>query len=1028
MVTLKRSKDFFSFLVLFSAFFVVVGSVVYQTPSIAQESDESRLAEISEINRVIQETGAKWVAGETSVSRLSWEEKQKRLGLIKPEITEAMQLTEPDLIFHDRIPLALSPSLDWRSNGGNFVTPVRNQGGCGSCWAFATTGALESYTLIRNNTPGIDLNLSEQVMVSCGVSGGYDAGGCGGGYIQYASDYIRNTGLPAETCYLYTGTDGNCANASNACPNWESSAYKITKWSYAGYPYGSVATVEGLKTALTTYGPLVTTMDVYTDFDHYTSGVYSLTPGQTYRGGHAILLIGYNEPGQYFICKNSWNTGWGDGGYFNVAYSEIDRCITENNTTKCVNFGEWTIAYGDPIPSNPETVSAPTTLSGTTSGSPSSSYSYSTGGSTSSSGHSVQYRFDWGDGTNSGWLSVGTTSASKSWSSLGTYSVKTQARCSADTSVLSSSSNSLDVTITCPTPGTPSTPSPSNGAPGVSRSPTLSWSSSNASSYDVYFGTEMTPPLVTTTSSTSYTSSSLNYGTTYYWRIVAKNSCGGSATGSVWSFTTECATLGAPSGPSPSNGAAGVSTTPTLNWTSSNASSYDVYFGTVADPPRVTTTTGASYSPPGLNNNTTYYWKVVAKNACGGSATGLMWSFTTACGTPGAPSVSSPLNGATGISTTPTLSWTSSNASSYDVYFGTVSTPPLVTTTTSASYSPPSLSNNTKYYWKIVAKNSCGGSATGLMWSFTTACVTPGTPSISSPSDGATEVSTNPTLSWTGSNASSYDVYFGTSSSPSSYVATTTSTSYSTSGLNNNTPYYWKIVAKNSCGDLTAGPVWHFTTVVGVSTPVAVIQPNGGETIPVGFTQTIRWSAPIQATKFNLAYSTNNGATWRSIASNVTGSSYSWQVPILTNSQKRCRVRVVGLDSKGVKVGEDRSDSTFAILGVRVTAPAVGATLTSGSTQAITWEKTGAIGPVGDAKIYYSKNGGVTWILIATVSGGTSSYTWPVPSTNGVIKNNCKVKVVLRDEGKTKILATDINDGYFTLQPGASPPTLPGVT
>ena len=136
---------------------------------------------------------------------------------------------------------------------------------------------------------------------------------------------------------------------------------------------------------------------------------------------------------------------------------------------------------------------------------------------------------------------------------------------------------------------------------------------------------------------------------------------------------------------------------------------------------------------------------------------------------------------------------------------------------------------------------------------------------------------------------------------------------------------------------------------------------------------------------------------------------------------------MVGFDSKGVKVGEDRSDSTFAILGVKVTAPTVGATLTSGSTDSITWERIGAIGPVGDAKIYYSKNGGATWILIATVSGETSSYSWPVPSTNGAIKNNYKVKVVLRDEGKTKILATDINDGYFTVQPGSSPPILPGA-
>ena len=1001
MVTLKKSKGFFSFLVLLSVFFVALGSVVYQTPSIAQESDESHLAEISEINRVIQETGAKWVAGETSVSRLSLIEKKRLLGLINPP------LMGDEEILNSYQPLgALPSSLDWRSNGGNFVTPIRNQSSCGSCWAFAATAALESATLIYNNSPGVDLNLAEQILLSCSGAGNCEQGG----YIGSASSYIQNTGLPLETCYPYTVTNGNCGDA---CSNWQSSTYKIASWNWVAQ---TSPTVDALKNALSTYGPLVTTFSVYNDFYNYSGGIYSYTSGG-YLGGHAVLLIGYNDDEDYFIVKNSWGTWWGESGYFRIAYSEV------NGTT---NFGDWTIAYGSAIPPGGETVSAPTTLSGTTSGSPSSSYSYSTGGSTSSSGHSVQYRFDWGDGTNSGWLSVGTTSASKSWSSPGIYSVKTQARCSADTSVLSSWSNSLDVTITCPTPGAPSLSSPLNGATGISRSPTLSWSSSGASSYDVYFGPESNPPLVATTTSATYAPSSLSYGTTYYWKIVAKNDCGGSATGSVWSFTTVCATLGTPSSPSPSNGATGVSTSSTLSWSSTNASSYDVYFGTVADPPRVTTTTSASYSPSSLNNNTKYYWKIVAKNGCGNSSTGPVWSFTTACGTPGAPSLSAPLNGATGISMNPTLSWTALNASTYDVYFGTASNPPLADTTTSASYSFSGLSNNTKYYWKIVAKNSCGGSAVGPVWNFTTACATAGTPSISSPSDGATGVSTGPTLSWAGSNASAYDVYFGTSPSPSSYVSTTTGTSYSTSGLNNNTTYYWKVVAKNSCGDLVPGPVWSFTTVVGTSTLVTVTQPNGGETFPVGSAQTIRWSAPTQAVKFNLAYSINNGSTWRSIASNVTGSSHIWQVPILTNSQKRCRVRVIGYDSRGVKVGEDRSDSTFAILGVRLTAPTLGATLTSGSTNTITWEKIGAIGPIGDAKIYYSKNGGATWILIATVSGETSSYPWSVPSTNGVIKNSCRVKVVLRDSLR-KTLATDISDGYFTLQPAGSPPRLPGA-
>jgi len=101
----------------------------------------------------------------------------------------------------------------------------------------------------------------------------------------------------------------------------------------------------------------------------------------------------------------------------------------------------------------------------------------------------------------------------------------------------------------------------------------------------------------------------------------------------------------------------------------------------------------------------------------------LGWPWT--CLTPAMPLSPSPQDGATGVSNSPTLSWTSANADSYDVYFGTSSNPPYVVNTTSASYPRSGLSNTTTYYWKIVAKNNCGGSTTGSVWSFTTSKTTP---------------------------------------------------------------------------------------------------------------------------------------------------------------------------------------------------------------------------------------------------------------------------------------------------------------
>ena len=275
--------------------------LVSASRGMAQDHQDPIRAEIDEINAAIAREGAEWIAGETSFLRLSHAEKQSRLGFIP------MDIPEEKFIAQDFAPTALPSHLDWRNNSGNYVTPIRDQRSCGSCWAFATTAALESATLITLGTPGVDINLAEQILVSC--SG---AGSCGGGYTSYASDYFQDTGLPLESCYPYTGTNGNCGNA---CSNWQSSTYKIVDW------WGVTKTVDALKNALYTYGPLVTTMQVYSDFDSYTSGVYSYVSGYL-RGGHAILLVGYDDAGQYFICKNSWGTWWGESGYFRIAYSQ----------------------------------------------------------------------------------------------------------------------------------------------------------------------------------------------------------------------------------------------------------------------------------------------------------------------------------------------------------------------------------------------------------------------------------------------------------------------------------------------------------------------------------------------------------------------------------------------------------------------------------------------------------------------------------------------------------------------------------
>ncbi len=276
--------------------------------------------EVDQIRASIKEKGAKWLAGETSVSKLSPDSRKLRVKLKKPHLKEY------------EVPLVTAPrraiiptSLDWRDyNGHNYVTPVRDQGSCGSCWAFATTAALESGSLIQDNSTAQDRNLAEQILVSC--SG---AGDCGGGYINGASDYLRDYGLPTESCYPYAGVNGQCGSA---CYDYQVNTYFIQAWDYVAT---TSPAVDDLKNALLAYGPLVSTMDVYTDFFYYKSGIYSYAWGK-YEGGHAILIVGYDDASQCFIAKNSWGNAWGEGGFFQIAYSQA------NNS---VHFGDWTIAY-----------------------------------------------------------------------------------------------------------------------------------------------------------------------------------------------------------------------------------------------------------------------------------------------------------------------------------------------------------------------------------------------------------------------------------------------------------------------------------------------------------------------------------------------------------------------------------------------------------------------------------------------------------------------------------------------------------
>ena len=195
---------------------------------------------------------------------------------------------------------SLPSYFDWRNNNGNWMTPVKNQYYCGSCWDFAAVGTVEAKMKIENNIPSFNPDLSEQDVLSC------DSGSCNGGWSESALNYIKNTGVVDESCFPYTASDDPC---SDKCSDWQNRISKISGWWYL--PYGS-----DFKLYLTEEGPLTTYIGMSGYFDN--KGIYKCdgSPAQN----HAIVMVGYNDTGGYWIAKNSWGTYWGDNGYFKIYY------------------------------------------------------------------------------------------------------------------------------------------------------------------------------------------------------------------------------------------------------------------------------------------------------------------------------------------------------------------------------------------------------------------------------------------------------------------------------------------------------------------------------------------------------------------------------------------------------------------------------------------------------------------------------------------------------------------------------------
>jgi C1A family cysteine protease len=253
---------------------------------------------LEQVQRMIHEEGLHWTAGPTSVSGQSWAEFSDRLTFRLPPDYASLPKVDPSRRLDKAHPL---PDVwDWREHEG--TTPVQDQGNCGSCWAFASVGALEAGARLDDQ---VIYDLSEQEVLSCNNLGQ----GCNGGWFEASFDVFHRLGAVAEECMPYQGRDGVPCTVATCEP--EARADSLI-WLEPG--------VAAIKAAVYLYGPVACGMAVLEDFKYYNSGCYDNPAlGDV---NHAVVIVGWDETacGGEWICKNSWGTGWGEEGWFRINY------------------------------------------------------------------------------------------------------------------------------------------------------------------------------------------------------------------------------------------------------------------------------------------------------------------------------------------------------------------------------------------------------------------------------------------------------------------------------------------------------------------------------------------------------------------------------------------------------------------------------------------------------------------------------------------------------------------------------------
>lgn len=534
------------------------------------------------------------------------------------EYQEEPIILEKAAAIPENVLTTLPASFDWRNRPqGNYLTNIRNQGSCGSCWSFAVVGVTEAALNIANNTVGNNYDLSEQYMVTdCDT-----VGDCCGGYTNTAMGHMVTIGVPDEACLPYAdgggctcssyhncntdctysdNTSGNyeCSNreCADRCSDWES---RMVTLDHYGYVSSDRPTIQA---ELIEKGPLKAAMywSNSSSVGRFTDGVYNCDQEDISGTNHAVILVGYDDAGGYWLVRNSWGTWFQDDGYFKLAYGSCNI--------------ETSVRYGtiDGVVLAPPALTAPDDAAYTADSTPT---------------------FEWEDVINATGYTIEVADndefvnpvdaaiVESTYTPIAAFTPDTYFwRVKATSSGLESDWSEV-WSFTISTNG-PTILGPANGFSTTDHTPNFAWESvPGATSYVV----QVSPredfsilPINHTVTNSFFAPGVAMINQPYWWRVIAI--VGGTLT--EWSEVRTITITGAPGNAapvaiSPEDGATTIDRTPTFDWTDvPTAVRYRIQmsltpgFGVWL----VNQTVTESEFTPGVNFNPgTYYWRVQAE-------------------------------------------------------------------------------------------------------------------------------------------------------------------------------------------------------------------------------------------------------------------------------------------------------------------------------------------------------------------------------------------------------------------------------